>query len=63
MAFWSGCGLVGRSVSLGVDLEFSEAQARPSITLFLLLANPDVELSLPFPVPCAAKLSAIMIKG
>ena len=64
------CGHVGVGVALleevchwGVDLEVSEAQARPSVTLFLLLANPDVELSAPSPVPYAAKLPAMKTKA
>jgi hypothetical protein len=41
----SRCGLVGGSVSLEVGFEVSNAQARHSVSLFLLLANSDVELS------------------
>ena len=29
---WSGCGLIGGSVSLGVRFEVSDAQGRPSVT-------------------------------
>ena len=39
-----------KSVSLGVGFEVPEAQARPSVTL--LLADPDVELTVPSPAPC-----------
>jgi hypothetical protein len=39
-------------MSLGVGFEVSEAQARPNVTLFLLPADPDVELSAPFPAHC-----------
>ena len=41
------CGLVEGSMSLGVGFEVSNAQARPSVTLFLLPEDPDVELSAP----------------
>jgi len=41
---WRRCGLSGRSVSLWVDFEVSEAQARPSVS-HSLPVNPDVELS------------------
>ena len=39
-------------MSLGLGFEVSEAQARPSISLFLLPDNLDVELSAPLPAPC-----------
>lgn len=39
-------------MSLGVDFEVSEAQARPSDSLFVLSADLDVELSAPCPAPC-----------
>ena len=42
-----GCGLGEGSMSLGVGFEVSNAQARPSVTLFLLPEDPDVELSAP----------------
>ena len=38
------CGLVGRGVSLGVGFGISNAQARPSFSLFLLPVDLDVEL-------------------
>jgi hypothetical protein len=38
-------------VSLGVGFEVSEAPARPSLTLFLLSLDPDVEVSATSPVP------------
>ena len=34
-----------RNCVTGHGLEVSEAQARPSVSLFLLLSDPDVELS------------------
>jgi hypothetical protein len=37
-------------MSLGVDLGVSNAQARPTVFLFLLFEDPDVELSVP-PAP------------
>ena len=50
---WSRCGFVGTCASLGVGFEVSDAQARPSVALlFLLPADPDVELSAASPVPC-----------
>jgi hypothetical protein len=52
LEMWHRCGLVGRSVSQRVASEISETQARPSVTLFLLSADPDVELLANFPVPC-----------
>jgi hypothetical protein len=39
------CGLVEGSTSLGMDVKFSEAQAKPRVSLFLLPADPYVELS------------------
>ena len=43
------CGLAGKSVSLGVDFEVSDAQAGPSIrfSLFLPPADPDGKLLSP----------------
>jgi hypothetical protein len=47
------CGLVGGSMSLWVSFEASEAQARPQChSLFLLSADPNIELSATSPVPC-----------
>jgi hypothetical protein len=46
------CDLVGRSMSLEAGFEVSDAQAMPSVTLFLLPANPDVELSATCVAPC-----------
>jgi hypothetical protein len=52
VASQSNCGLVGKSISLEVGFEVSEAPARSSDSLFLLLSVvPDVELSAP-PAPC-----------
>ena len=48
---WSGCGLVGGSVSLGVHFEVSEAQARPRGLPFLLPAHLDIDLSATCPAP------------
>ena len=39
------CGLVGGSMSLEADLDVSNAQARPSFSIFLLPMDPNVELS------------------
>ena len=61
---WSRYDLVGGSVSQRGGFEVSEAQARPSVTLFLLPANPDVELSATFPalyLPHDAMLPTMMI--
>jgi hypothetical protein len=44
-------GLVGGSVLLGMGFKVSEAQARPSVSLFLLSEVLNVELSAP-PAPC-----------
>lgn len=41
---WSTCGLVGGCVSLKVGFEVLKAQARPSVSLFLLSADLNVEL-------------------
>lgn len=38
-------GLDGGSVSTGMGFEFSEAQSRPGVSLFLLPVDPDGELS------------------
>jgi hypothetical protein len=46
------CGFVGGSVSLRMDFEVSDAQAKPRVILFLLPANPDIELSAPSLAPC-----------
>ena len=49
------CGLVGGSVPLG--FEVSEAQARFSVSLFLVPADRDVEeLLAPSPGPCLPAL-------
>jgi hypothetical protein len=45
-------GLDGGSVFLEVDFEVSKAQARPSVSLFLLPTDPDVELSATSPTSC-----------
>ena len=39
-------------MSLGVGFGVSNAQVKPSISLFLLSADPDIELSAPSPAPC-----------
>lgn len=44
-------GSVGGSMSLGVASELLKAQARPSVSLFLLPVDPNVELSIPVSVP------------
>lgn len=41
--YWGRCGLVGGSVSLGVDFEVSKAQGRPSVFLSLLPVDPNLE--------------------
>jgi hypothetical protein len=46
------CGFVGESVILGVGFEIFKCQARSGVTLFLLLADPDIQLSAIPPVPC-----------
>jgi hypothetical protein len=46
------CGIVRGSMLLGVGFGVSNAQARSSVTLFLLPANPDVELSATSPASC-----------
>ena len=46
------CGLVGENVSLEVGFQVSNAQARPSVFLFLLPDHLDVELSATSPAPC-----------
>lgn len=45
------CDFVGGSVSLGMGFEVSEVQAKPSVSVFLLPAGLDVELSAPSPTP------------
>ena len=52
MALLEGCGLVGGSMSLEVDFEVKNSQARPSVTLFLLPSTPDIELLATSPVLC-----------
>lgn len=49
---WSRYDLVGGSVSQRVGFEVSEAQARPSVALFLLPANPEVEFAATSPALC-----------
>ena len=44
------CTLIGGSV-MGVGFEVSDAQARPSVSLFLLPANLDVEFLVPSLAP------------
>lgn len=44
--------LVGRSVSLKVGSEVSKAQVRPSVSLFLLPVDLDIELLATSPAPC-----------
>lgn len=39
-------------MSLGVEFEVWEAQARTGVTLFLLPADPDIELSAVSLAPC-----------
>ena len=39
-------------MSLGMAFDISDAQARTSVVVFLLPADPDVELSAPSPAPC-----------
>jgi hypothetical protein len=47
------CRLIEENVSLGLDLEVSETQARPiSSSLFLLPADLDAELSATSPASC-----------
>jgi hypothetical protein len=41
---------VGGSTSLGVRFEVSKAQARPSVSLFMLPADLDIEISSTSPV-------------
>ena len=53
------CGLVGVGVALlkvvchwGWALGFQKLKPGPAISLFLLSAHPDIELSANFPAPC-----------
>ena len=46
------CDVVSRSMSLGVGLEFSDAQAKPSVFLFLLPADMDATFSATSLVSC-----------
>ena len=46
------CGFVGGSVSLRVGFEFSDDQARPNVTLFLLPDDPDIKLPATSLAPC-----------
>ena len=58
------CGLVGGSVSLGVGFEVLDPRAWSSVTLFLPLAGPDVDLPAPLQhrvCLCAAMLP-IMVR-
>lgn len=43
---WSSCGFFGWSMSLGVDFGISEAQARSSCCLVILIRNSELELPL-----------------
>ena len=45
------CGLVGGSVSIRVGFEVSDAHTRLNFCLFLLLANPDVDILTLFRAP------------
>lgn len=45
VALLEGVALIGENVSRGVSFGVLNAQARPSVSLFLLPDNPDVELS------------------
>ena len=49
---WSRSGLLGGSVSLKMVLGVSKVQARLSVSLLLMPANPDTELSATSPAPC-----------
>lgn len=49
--YWK-CGFFGGTVSQRVDLEFSEAQTMPSVTLYLLPADLELELPAFYLVPC-----------
>jgi hypothetical protein len=54
---WSRCDFVEGSVPLGVGFEVSDTQARiVADGLFLMPADPDIELSAPLPVPCLPAL-------
>jgi hypothetical protein len=44
---WRMCGLVGGSLSLDLVSGVLNVQTRPSASLFLLPADPDVELLTP----------------
>lgn len=44
-ALFRSCGLVGGNMPLGVDFEVSKSQDKPSISLYLLHADLDLELS------------------
>ena len=49
VAFWSRCGLVVGSVSLGVGFNVSKCSSQAqSLNLLLLLGDPDVEFSATF---------------
>lgn len=53
------CGLDGETVILGIGFEVLEAQARPSVTLLLLPADPDIEFSAPS--TCVVTFPTMMI--
>jgi hypothetical protein len=55
------CGLVGRSISLGLGFEISKAQASPSMSLFLLPVDLDVKLSATYPATYHVYLHAAML--
>ena len=50
-ASWGRCGLVRVNVPLGLGLEVSRAQARPSGLLSQLPVDLDIELSVISPIP------------
>ena len=53
------CGLCRESVSLGVGFKVSRVHAKPRVSLLLLLANQDVELSATSPAPCLPAFSQV----
>ena len=62
---WSRYGLVRGNVSPALGFEVKEAQSRPSVTLFLLPVDRDVEPPATFPAPClhVAMLPTMMTNG
>lgn len=58
-----GSVILLKKVSLVRGYEVSKTQARPSVILFLLPDDPDVELSASFPAPCLPTCCHVSFHG